>query len=42
MEALQTLDPGLAERVTGTERDPFYDDKRVMAFYLYVMEEWKK
>lgn len=33
---LSSMHPDLAEHVRGTESDPFYDDERLTAFYLWV------
>jgi hypothetical protein len=35
---LAVLHPDLAEQVHGTERDPFYIDKRLPAFFLFCRE----
>jgi hypothetical protein len=32
--------PELAERVRGTLRDPFYDNRRLSAFLNYIGENW--
>ncbi len=37
---LYNLNPELAQEVTDTEVDPFYDDTRLPAFYKWVEENW--
>lgn len=32
--------PDLAEKVVGTECDPYYDDNRIPAFLEYVGSNW--
>lgn len=38
-DVLSELEPELAERLTGTADDPFYDDSKLPAFLLRVAEE---
>lgn len=33
MNALATLDPALHSEISGSDLDPFYDDKRIGRFY---------
>ena len=37
---LHTVNPYLALKITGTRRDPYYDDARLPEFYRYVAENW--
>lgn len=37
---LHDIRPDLAAAVNGTERDPFYDDSRLLTFLTFVMEKW--
>jgi len=32
--------PELAEEIRATEKDPFYDDSRLRAFYEFIMDKW--
>jgi hypothetical protein len=38
-DVLLELEPELAQRLTGTADDPFYDDGKLPAFLLRVAEE---
>lgn len=35
-------DPDLANKITGSSKDPFYNNKNIKVFLDYVMEEWAK
>lgn len=36
---LQRMHPDIADRILRTSIDPFYDDDRLLAFYMFVCEQ---
>lgn len=38
--ALWEARPDIADRVRGTKVDPFYEDRRLLAFWNFVQAEW--
>ena len=40
--ALEDVDPGLADLARGTARDPFYDDTILDAFLQWVAGNWQE
>ena len=37
---LADIRPDISTKIQGTERDPFYDDERLLAFYDFVARNW--
>jgi len=40
--ALWTVDPNMANRLRGTDLDPFHDDSKMDACTTYICKEWAK
>jgi hypothetical protein len=40
--ALHDIDKELAEKIVGTNQDPYYDDEKVDALIEFLSNEWKQ